>query len=275
MYSAKEIFARYRRDASRELGQHFIFSENINKKIVAAAGDVEGKTIVEVGPGPGGITLELLKLSPRKLYLLEYDRHWAAVWRELQPDFGDKLDIIEADALHFDLYSITPQVVISNLPYNISSQLLFHWMPRFHLCEKFILMFQKEVADRLCAVPGSKDYGKLSVLVQWKSAVKKICDLEPGSFSPPPLVRSSLLRLIPHPPDKVEYHESFKGFSYMMADVFAHRRKHVAKSLKKYFANPVETLSLLGYGQTTRAEQINVDDFVKIYQMHAKTSSTA
>jgi 16S rRNA (adenine1518-N6/adenine1519-N6)-dimethyltransferase len=268
MYSAKEIFAMYRRDARRELGQHFIFSENINKKIVAAAGDVEGKVIVEVGPGPGGITLELLKLSPRKLYLLEYDRHWAAVWRELQPDFGDKLEVIEADALDFDLYSIAPQVVISNLPYNISTQLLFHWMPLFHLCEKFMLMFQKEVADRLCAVPESKAYGKLSVLVQWKSAVKKICDLEPGNFSPPPLVRSSLLCLVPHPLDKVECHEFYDGFSNMMADVFSHRRKNVAKSLQKYFANPVETLSLLGYGQSTRAEQIKVEDFVKMYKMH-------
>ncbi|MDR3151618.1 MAG: 16S rRNA (adenine(1518)-N(6)/adenine(1519)-N(6))-dimethyltransferase RsmA [Holosporaceae bacterium] len=270
MYSAKEIFAKYHRNTLRELGQHFIFNENINKKIVAAAGDVEGKVIAEVGPGPGGITLELLKLPLQKLYLVEYDRHWAAVWRELRPDFGNKLEIIEADALNFDLHSIAPQIVLSNLPYNISTQLLFRWLPRFHLCEKFILMFQKEVADRLYAVPRSKAYGKLSVLVQWKSAVKKIFDLEPSSFSPPPLVRSSLLRLVPHQLDKVEHHESYDGFSHMMADVFAHRRKTVIKPLKKYFANPTEALSLLGYDPSTRAEQIKVEDFVKIYKMYVQ-----
>ncbi|MDR1361790.1 MAG: 16S rRNA (adenine(1518)-N(6)/adenine(1519)-N(6))-dimethyltransferase RsmA [Holosporaceae bacterium] len=273
MYSAKEIFATHGHGVCRELGQHFIFDENINRKIVAAAGDVEGKTVVEVGPGPGGLTLEILKLSPRKLYLLEYDPNWAAVWRGLQSNFGDKLEVLEVDALRFDLYGLAPQLVISNLPYNISTQLLGRWLPRFDLCEKFLLMFQKEVADRLVALPASKSYGRLSVLVQWKSQVRKICDLEPGSFCPPPQVRSSLLRLLPYPRDQVECCDFFDGLSRMVSDIFAHRRKVAVKSMGKYFENPAKALSALGYAPSARAEEINVDDFLKMYQMHQKATT--
>ncbi|MDR2794987.1 MAG: 16S rRNA (adenine(1518)-N(6)/adenine(1519)-N(6))-dimethyltransferase RsmA [Holosporaceae bacterium] len=268
--SAKQIFEQYYRKTTRRFGQNFLFDANINAKIVSAAGDLRNKVVAEVGPGPGGLTLEILKCDVQKLYIIEYDDHWISVWQELKPQFGGKLEVIGCDALHFRLDDISPNIVISNLPYNISTQLLFRWLPNFDLCEKFILMFQKEVADRFIAVPSTKAYGKLSILVQWKSRVRKIFDLEPGSFFPPPQVKSSVLQFSPFAKSNCECHENFDGFSQMLTHAFAHRRKTIRGSLKKYFVNPSEVLRNLGYDENTRAEQITVADFIKMYKMYSE-----
>ncbi|MDR3180063.1 MAG: 16S rRNA (adenine(1518)-N(6)/adenine(1519)-N(6))-dimethyltransferase RsmA [Holosporaceae bacterium] len=274
--SAKQIFEQYYRRTTRKFAQNFLFDANINARIVSAAEDLRGKIVVEVGPGPGGLTLEILKHDVKKLYLIEYDDHWVSVWRELKAQFGEKLEVIGCDALHFNLADLSPNVVISNLPYNISTQLLFRWLPNFDLGEKFVLMFQKEVADRLIAVPSTKAYGKLSILVQWKSRVRKVFDLEPGSFFPAPKVKSSVLQFSPFAPNNGEYRENFECFSQMLTDAFAHRRKTIRGPLGKYFADPLEVLRSLGYNENTRAEQITVADFVKICQMYSdsKRSST-
>lgn len=262
-YSAKGIFDTFYNKASKKFGQNFLFDENINRRIVAAAGDLSGKTVVEIGPGPGGLTLEILKQNIAKLFIIEFDKRWHSVWVELKNHFGDKLEVIEYDALKFDLKSISPNIIISNLPYNISTQLLFKWLPEFDLYEKMILMFQKEVADRIYANPCTKNYGKLSVLCQWKSKVSKVFDLEPGSFSPPPKVRSTVVKFVPFPKEATEQLE-FKMMSNLLTDAFMCRRKTVAKSLRKYFQDPVQILENFGYNKNTRAEEISVDDFIKI-----------
>ena len=267
--SAKEIFKEFYRRTSKKFGQNFLFNESINKKIVSAAGKLDEKIVAEIGPGPGGLTLEILKQNIKKLYILEYDKHWISVWNELKANFSDELEaleIIDCDALKFDMSTIKPQVIISNLPYNISTQLLFKWLPDFDMYEKLILMFQKEVAERIYANRGTKAYGKLSVLAQWKSQVKKKFDLEPGSFTPPPKVKSTVVEFVPYSSkEKIEI--DFQKFSMFLTDIFAHRRKIVIKPMQKYFRNPTNILEKFGYSETIRAEDISVEDYLKIFSL--------
>ena len=266
--SAKHIFDTFSSCAHKKFGQNFLFDRKINGKIVSVAGDLSNKVVVEVGPGPGGLTLEILKQDVKKLHVIEFDEHWVSVWNELQPQFGNRLNVIHCDALKFDMNDLAPDIIISNLPYNISTQLLFKWMPDFHKFEMLILMFQKEVADRICATPRTKQYGKLSVLSQWKSSTQKVCDLEPGSFFPAPKVRSSVIRFYPYPGEDVIL---FEKFSEILTSAFAQRRKIVAKALSEYFKNVDEVLAKFGYGPKARAEEISIEDYLKILHEYRNT----
>lgn len=257
--TAKQVFSAFPNATRKEFGQNFIFDVNVNKKIVASAGDLSDKVVMEVGPGPGGLTLEILKQPIKKLYVVEIDKRWASAWRMLSERFNGKLEVIEQDALKFDESTISPQIIISNLPYNISTLLLTKWLANFDRYEKLVLMFQKEVADRLYAKKSTKSYGKLSVLTQWKSEVEKAFDLEPGCFTPPPKVRSTVVKFFP----KIVY-EDYKLFSAVLNDAFLHRRKLLVKALKKYSENIGKILENLGYSKLVRAEEISVEDFRKL-----------
>lgn len=263
--SAKEIFDLFHKEATKRFGQNFLFNESVNRKIVSFAGSLTSKIVAEVGPGPGGLTLEILKQDIKKLYVIEYDKYWAEIWRQLQPRFNKKLEVIECDALTFDMTNISPQVIISNLPYNISTQLLFKWMPRFDMFEKLILMFQKEVAERICASCGTKAYGKLSVLAQWKSRVEKKFSLKPGNFMPPPKVESTVVEFIPF--SQKHNNADFRLFSRFLTDIFAHRRKVAAKSIGKYCESPEEVLEKLGFAYWTRADEISVNSYLKMFNL--------
>lgn len=264
--TAKGIFQTFHNQASKKFGQNFLFDSNINRKIVTAAGDLSEKIVMEVGPGPGGITLEILRQPVKKLYVVELDTHWAEVWKSLSDLFEGRMEVIHQDALKFNETEISPQVIISNLPYNISTQLLLKWLKNLDLYETLVLMFQKEVADRLYAKPHTRTYGKLSVLTQWKASVEKIFDLEPGCFVPPPKVKSTVIRLKP----KTDVLEDFQLFSKILNDIFQQKRKQVARSLKKYIPNAEQLLLDLGYTTTARAEEISVEDFQKIIQNISK-----
>lgn len=261
--SAREIFKKFPNRADKSLGQNFLFDPKINKKIVDAASDLDGKIVAEIGPGPGGLTVEILKQNVQKLYVIEADPHWAEVWRSLQHNyFLDKLEVIECDVLKFDMRSIQTQIIISNLPYNISMKLLVQFWNNFSDYECLVLMFQKEVAERICAKSGGKIYGKPSIIAQWLSRVTKISELEPGSFFPPPKVKSTVLKFEPH--KNIEGVEHLHFFSKMLDEVFRCRRKIILKSLQKFFPNAGETIKQLGYSATTRAEEIKAEDYVKI-----------
>ena len=262
--SAKKIFETYRNRATKRFGQNFLFDPNINRKIVSSAGDLSGKVVMEVGPGPGGLSLEILKQPVKKLYVVEIDRRWAEVWRTLSGLFDGKLEVIEEDALRFQEEKIAPQVIISNLPYNISTVLLTKWLENFERFEKLVLMFQKEVAERLYAKPSTKSYGRLSVLTQWKSEVEKVFDLDPGSFTPPPKVRSTVVRFFPKRTDEKD--AGYELFSSVLKDAFLHRRKLLANTLQKYSENIGEILQNLGYSKSVRAEEISVEDFRKLVE---------
>lgn len=271
--SAKGIFDAFLNRAEKKFGQNFLFDEKINRKIVSVAGVLDGKTVVEVGPGPGGITLEILKQNIKKLYVIEFDARVAEVWRTLQSQFKGKLEIIECDALKFDLKRISPNIVISNLPYNISTELLLRWLPEFDICERYVLMFQKEVADRLCAVPKTKDYGRLSVLTQWKAQVTKAFDLDPGSFFPPPKVKSTVLKFEPFKKTDIVGVDYYGEFSKLLTEVFAHRRKMMLKFLGKFFADPKKALISIGYHESVRAEEISVTDYVRLLENYLSSES--
>ena len=257
--TAKKIFDSFQNKTTKKFGQNFLFDRNINRKIIASAGDLTDKVVMEVGPGPGGLTLEILQHPIKKLYIIEIDKRWAEAWRELSYLFDGKLEVIEKDALRFDEEEISPQVIISNLPYNISTVLLTKWLEKFDQFEKLVLMFQKEVADRLYAKPCTKSYGKLSVLTQWKSEVTKMFDLDPGCFTPPPKVKSTVVKFVPK-----NTVGDYKLFSSVLNDAFLHRRKLLAKTLRKYSENIEEILQNLGYSKLVRAEEISVDDFQKM-----------
>lgn len=263
--TAKLIFSAFPNATTKKFGQNFIFDTNVNRKIVASAGDLTNKIIMEVGPGPGGLTLEILKQPIKKLYVVEIDKRWADVWRKLSEKFDGKLEVIEKDALKFDENSILPQVIISNLPYNVSTLLLTKWLENFDKYERFVLMFQKEVADRLYAKKSTKSYSKLSVLTQWKSKVEKAFDLNPGCFSPPPKVKSTVVKFFPK-----TVQEDYKLFSAILNDAFLHRRKLLVKTLKKYSENIEEILKDLGYSKLVRAEEISVEDFIKLVNKLSK-----
>jgi 16S rRNA (adenine1518-N6/adenine1519-N6)-dimethyltransferase len=258
--SAKRIFETFPRKIEKKFGQKFLFDEKISRKIVSAAGDLSGKIVTEVGPGPGGLTLEILKHDIKKLYVIELDPHWSSVWKHLAPSFSPRLEVVEKDALQCNFNEFAQDVIISNLPYNISTALLIKWLGELTSYEKLILMFQKEVAERLYATPSTKSYGRLSVLAQCRSRVKKVFDLEPGSFFPAPKVKSTVVEFSQLPDSVADFHL----LANLLAATFAHRRKAMAKSLRNFFKNPKQILQELGYSENVRAEEISVNDYVQL-----------
>lgn len=273
--SAKDIYDRSLNKADKKFGQNFLFDSKINNKIVSIAGNLDDKVVVEIGPGPGGLTLEILKQNIKKLYVVEIDPRWAQVWNDLKPEFGGKLEVIEQDALQFDLRDVSPNVVISNLPYNVSTELLCRWLRYFDICKCYVLMFQKEVADRLYAVPKTKAYGRLSILTQWKSKVSKVFDLEPGSYFPPPKVRSSVLKFEPFNAKNVVCVDEYDEFNKLLSAAFLHRRKMLISCVRKSYPNIGEAIASLGYNTNVRAEEISVADYVTLLQSYISSSSIA
>lgn len=259
---AKDIFKKYSGTASKRFGQNYIFSSLVNQKIVSFAGNLEGKRILEIGPGPGGLTVEILKQNPAKLVLIEIDKMWGEAWKEISEQVETNVEVIQNDALKVDLTSLDCDILISNLPYNVSSQILFRILPDLHKFERLVLMFQKELADRICADKGTKSYGKLSIISQWKSDIKKGLTLSPGVFTPPPSVYSSVLLFEPKTKDDID----FKKFNKLLTAAFANRRKFVLKQIENVF--PKETLrkifAELNIKETARAEEISIEQFTKI-----------
>lgn len=261
---SKEFFNKYRGRAKKEFGQNFIFDQAINAKIVNAAPNLSNKNVLEIGPGPGGLTFEILSRKPKHFFVIEYDDHWANAWTEHSAEQNfENFSVIHNDALKFDFDSLDIDMIISNLPYNISTQILFKFLPKISKYDSLILMFQKEVADRLYAKPKAKSYAKLSVLSQSVAEVKKMFDLEPGSFFPAPKVRSTVVKFIP----KENINLDFDFLAEVTTELFKHRRKVVSKALKKFHPNPQEFLQKIGYDKDTRAEEICVEDYIKICRL--------
>ena len=249
--------------AIKNLGQHFLFDLNITRKIVNYAGNLEGMNIIEIGPGPGGLTQAILEKNINKLTVIEFDERAIAGLQELQQHYP-KLEVMSGDALEQDLREITPapRVIMSNLPYNISTKLLTNWLDYADEFEFMILMFQKEVAERLYAVPRTKDYGRLSVITQWLAKVENLFDLPPSVFTPPPKVTSSVVKITPYktplyPADK-------KKMENVLRTAFGQRRKMLRSSLKPVLPDVEAQLTAIGIKPTARAEELSVEDFTKI-----------
>jgi 16S rRNA (adenine1518-N6/adenine1519-N6)-dimethyltransferase len=258
------VIARFGLRADKRLGQHFILDPNLLARIAATAGDLRGRTVLEVGPGPGGLTRALLEAGAGRVLAIERDPRCIAALSELGAAAGGRLRVIEADALALDLRALDePRVtIVANLPYNIGTALLLHWLGRLERIETMTLMFQREVAERLVARPGGRDYGRLSVLTQWLCEVRTVMHLPARAFVPPPKVASSLVQLVPRatplaPADKASLEQ-------VLAAAFGQRRKMLRASLKRLTALPERLLAAAGLPPTARAEQIDVAGFCRL-----------
>ncbi len=260
----RETIAAYGLDARKRLGQHFLLDLNLTRRIARAVPNLDQGTIVEVGPGPGGLTRALLLEGAGNVVAVEVDERAIAALGELQQASAGRLRIVNADALATDVASLgpAPRRIVANLPYNISTALLVRWLHAAGDLTEMVLMFQKEVVDRLAASPRSKDYGRLSVLTQHVCTVQRLFDIAPTAFVPPPKVVSSVVRLTPRP--AAERLADLRPLERVTAAAFGQRRKMLRGSLSGLLADPVASLESLGIAPTARAEELTVADFVRL-----------
>jgi len=261
----REVIARHGLAARHSLGQHFLLDGNLTDRIVREAGNLSGRHVIEVGPGPGGLTRSLLASEAVSVTAIELDRRAAGAVEELAGLTGGRLRVIEADALVVDLVSLvpTPRQVIANLPYNVASPLLVLWLRQARSFERLTLMFQQEVAERICAAPDTAAYGRLSVLTQWTCEARIVMRLPPEAFTPPPKVASAVVSLTPHTtqPDPAV----FVRMEALTAAAFGQRRKMLRGSLKKLGGEAL--LSRAGIAAERRAETLSVQEFDRLVRL--------
>ena len=264
----RDVIARHDLRADKRLGQNFLLDLNITDKIARASGPLDKATVFEIGPGPGGLTRSLLRAGAKKVIAVEYDPRAVAALQELAAA-DSRLTVLHGDALETDLLTLAPagtRVIVANLPYNIATPLLLGWLRQVRqnpdAFSAMTLMFQREVADRLTAIPGNKIYGRLSVMAQWLCEVNRLFDLPPSVFVPPPKVTSSVVRFAPRilPAEQ----PSFRAMEIIVAAAFNQRRKMLRSALKS-FPGLIEKAGIDG---TLRAEQLVVADFVRLAGLH-------
>ncbi len=259
----RDVIQRHGLSARKSLGQNFLLDLNLTAKIARAAGDLTQADVLEIGPGPGGLTRGLLASGARKVVAVEKDARCIPALEEIAAAYPGRLEILEGDALEIDATQhLTPPIKIAaNLPYNVGTALLTRWLdppdwPPFW--ESLTLMFQREVADRIVAKPGSKAYGRLSILAEWRTEAEIVMDLPPQAFTPPPKVRSAVVHLKARP--EPLYPADPKILRDLVARAFQQRRKMLRASLKSY--PDIETkLEAAGIDPKVRAETIDLERF--------------
>jgi 16S rRNA (adenine1518-N6/adenine1519-N6)-dimethyltransferase len=261
----REIIRRYGLTPKKSLGQNFLFDLNLTARIARAAEPLENITVVEIGPGPGGLTRALLALGARRVVAVERDQRALAALGEIAERYPGRLEIVAGDALSIDLRDqLGPERarVVANLPYNIATTLLIGWLttePWPPWYDSLLLMFQREVAERIVGTPGSKAYGRLSVLSGWRTEAKILFDVARSAFVPPPKVTSSVVRLTPRP---VPLACQSAALERVTAAAFGQRRKMLRQSLKTLGVDTGALLASAGIEPTARAEEISVEGFV-------------
>jgi 16S rRNA (adenine1518-N6/adenine1519-N6)-dimethyltransferase len=259
----REIIARHGLQASKALGQNFILDRNLLARIAAIPGPLTGETVYEVGPGPGGLTHALLEAGA-KVVAVERDRRCLPALAELQAAYPCRLEVLDADAMGVDERSLvgTNAHVVSNLPYNVGTALLLRWMsgPWPPWWRSLTLMFQKEVADRIVAAPGTKDYGRLSILAQWRATARIAMTVNRSVFVPPPKVTSAVVHIAPATaPQGIDP----RLLERLTEAAFGQRRKMLRQSLKGV-PGALAALDGLGIDPQRRAETVSVGEFVAL-----------
>jgi 16S rRNA (adenine1518-N6/adenine1519-N6)-dimethyltransferase len=261
----KEVIKEHNLRAEKKLGQNFLLDLNITDKIVRNAPDIKDSVVFEIGPGPGSLTRSILKSEPKKLVAIEYDTRAINALSGLVEFSKGKLELHHADALKTDLTKLSGDKlnhIIANLPYNIATPLTIKWLEQIKdkpdYLASMVLMFQKEVANRITAKPNTKLYGRLSVLSQWLCDVNLCFYLPPSAFIPPPKVDSAIVCF--KPKTLPEDSPSFKTMEILVGKAFNQRRKMIRTTLKEYS----EHIETLGIDKTLRAENLEVQDFVEI-----------
>lgn len=260
----REVIARHALQARKALGQNFLLDLNLTSRIARAAGDLTGADVLEVGPGPGGLTRGLLAEGARHVLAIEKDARCLPALAEIAAAHPDRLTVIEGDALAVDpLEHLTPPIkVVANLPYNVGTELLVRWLtppqwPPFW--DSLTLMFQREVAERIVARPGSKAYGRLAILAQWRCEARIVLSLPPEAFTPPPKVSSAVVHLTALPAPRFPADPAV--LERVVAAAFNQRRKMLRASLRGLDAQIEARLERLGIAPTARAEEIGLQAF--------------
>ncbi|MFL2903058.1 MAG: 16S rRNA (adenine(1518)-N(6)/adenine(1519)-N(6))-dimethyltransferase RsmA [Candidatus Pelagibacter sp.] len=254
--------------AKKSLGQNFLTDEKIIDLIIKLGKISSEDLILEVGPGTGALTKKIIENQPKKLTVIEKDQVLA---KNLNLKFGDKLRVINEDMMHtsYDNYFDKNLIIFGNLPYNISTQILAKWIKEYNLnkfCKRLILMFQKEVADRIIAKSDSKDYGRLSILSNWKMKIEKIIDIEPSSFKPSPKIKSTLLVFTP----KKKFFElrDPRNLEHITNIFFSQRRKMIKKPFKFLFKNYEEVSKNLSIDLNLRPQNLDCLTYYKICEIY-------
>lgn len=260
----RAVIATHGLSAKKALGQNFLLDLNLTAKIARQAGDLSGADVLEVGPGPGGLTRGLLAEGARRVVAVEKDARCLPVLEEIAAAYPGRLEVIHGDALALDwaAHLRPPIKVVANLPYNIGTELLVRWLtppvwpPAW---ESLTLMFQREVAERIVAAPGSKTYGRLAVLAQWRADVRIVMALPPEAFTPPPKVSSAVIHLqaLPEP----RFPADPGQLSRVVAAAFGQRRKMLRAALKGYAPDIEDRILAAGLKPTDRAEQVPIEGF--------------
>ncbi len=260
----RSIIADHQLSARKHLGQNFLLDLNLTRRIARAAGPLEQGTIVEIGPGPGGLTRGLLLEGAQRLVAVEKDARAVAALETLTVAAGSRLTVHLADASRVNLADLGPAPIriAANLPYNIATQLLIGWLHHLDHIASMTLMFQREVADRLVAAPGSAAYGRLSVLVGWLTKAEKLFDLPASAFTPPPKVTSTVVRLIPRAQPLAAANRA--TLERLTAAAFGQRRKMLRASLRSL--GGANMLTAAGINPQARPEELSIEDFCRIAQ---------
>ena len=266
----REVIAQHNLSAQKSLGQNFLLDLNLTSKIARQAGDLTQSDVLEIGPGPGGLTRGLLAEGARRVIAIEKDRRCIAALEDIQKAYPDRLEILEGDALSINpLERLTgPVKVVANLPYNVGTELLIRWLtptrwPPFWT--SLTLMFQKEVAERIVAPVASKAYGRLALLSQWRTDANIVMNLPPSAFTPPPKVSSAVVHLTALSAPRFEAEATV--LEKTVAKAFNQRRKMLRSSLKGLTPDLEEKLNAAGISPTLRAEQVSLEQFCALARL--------
>ncbi|MFT8918891.1 MAG: 16S rRNA (adenine(1518)-N(6)/adenine(1519)-N(6))-dimethyltransferase RsmA [Gluconobacter oxydans] len=264
--SLRDTIQAHGLDAKKSLGQHFLLDPGICARIAALGGDLTGRSVVEIGPGPGGLTRALLDTPASRVDVVEIDERAWPLLDELATYYPDRLHVVRQDALKLDAAALAPapRQIIANLPYNVATPLLVGWLRQASQWERLSLMFQLEVAERICAAPGSSAYGRLAVLSQWCASCSVALRIPPAAFSPPPKVHSAVAVIIPHAEQPSP--QLFRAMEQVTAAAFGQRRKMLRSSLKSIGGERL--LEHAEIEPTRRAETLSVAEFGGLAQLN-------
>ncbi len=266
LLTIKETIDFYGLATKKSLGQHFLLDSNITTRIARAAGHLAGVTVIEIGPGPGGLTRALLESDAARVIAIEKDARCIAALAPLQAHFGARFTLIEEDALRISPQQLCegPRAIVANLPYNVGTELVTRWISELYhdatAYQSITVMLQREVAERLSAIRGGKDYGRLSVLTQAICSAQGLLELPPGAFSPPPKVTSTVIQLKPKP--RAEF--DLNALERVTKAAFGNRRKMLRQSLKSLRVDAESWCESHGIAPTERAEQLTVEQFIML-----------
>ena len=260
----KDVISNYELRAKKSLGQNFLLDLNLTSKIARYPGSLEQYDVLEIGPGPGGLTRSLLNEGARKVVAIEKDKRCMAALEEIRAVYPGRLELLHGNALSEEVgqYLTDPVRIIANLPYNIGTELLVRWLnsttwPSFW--RSMTLMFQKEVANRIIATPGSKAYGRLSVISQWRCNTNIAFNIPATAFTPPPKVESAIVHF--EALNEPKFPAELNKLEFVVSKAFNQRRKMLRSALKNYFYNVEEGLLAIGVSPTERAENVTIQEF--------------